>query len=410
MKNNRGGAGDGTFYDKTAKVWGFRAVRDGKDVRRKGFKTKTEAKEARILFLASYTDEKDSQQDEVPTVAEVFEHYIQHGSAEKREGTITKHSSLWKNHISPVFGSRKIDSISPGEVNNYLVQIYIKGSVFTQFEHGYAYGYVDGFLKFFYLLFGYSRRMGWISKEQYNELCNDKDSRITMPKKQDEDEDEAVIITYTVEEIQRMRERIKGSSLYLAFEIGYYMGLRISECFGLMWDDIDFKTKKMTIKRQMLKSGVHRVLVPCKTTTAKRVIDIPDALLVLLKEQKEKQEQNKVRYGTSYKATETVRVRMRAGQDEPLTSGSFIHRMEDGTLLSPDSMKSWSRNFKNQLGIHFKYHNLRHTHASTLAALNVPIPKLMERLGHKKISTTQKYYFGANSIADDRTIQALNSI
>lgn len=126
--------------------------------------------------------------------------------------------------------------------------------------------------------------MGWITKERLNELCNDKDSRITMPKKQDEDENEDIIVTYSVEEIQRMRERIKGSSLYLAFEIGYYCGLRISECFGLMWPDINFKNKKMTIRRQMLKSGVHRVLVPCKTTTAKRVIDIPDALLVLLKE------------------------------------------------------------------------------------------------------------------------------
>ena len=101
---------------------------------------------------------------------------------------------------------------------------------------------------------------------------------------------------------------------------------------------------------------------------------------------------------------------MRSGQDDELVGGSFINRREDGSLLSSDSFKSWAKNFKNDLGIHFKYHNLRHTHASTLAALNVPIPKLMERLGHKKISTTQKYYFGNNEIADAKMKQYINNL
>ena len=101
---------------------------------------------------------------------------------------------------------------------------------------------------------------------------------------------------------------------------------------------------------------------------------------------------------------------MLKGQDESLVGGSFINRGQDGSLFTSDSMKSWATKFNTELGIQFKYHNLRHTHASTLAALNCPIPLLMKRLGHKKITTTQKYYFGQNEIAEEKLISTLNTL
>lgn len=409
-KLNVGGAGDGLFYNEKLKTWGFRVVKDGKDIRRKGFKSKTEAKQARIQFLATYEEQEQVKNTGSYTFGFVYEHYKEHGAAEKRENTLKKQESMWRCHIKEQFENLKINETPPGFINNYLTKLYTQGDGFNDRDGAYSFQFVNGFLKFFYLLYGYSYRMGWIDKKKYDSMCEDEHTRIQMPKAQDGDEEENTIETYTLEEIEKMRERIKNSSLYIAFECGYYLGLRISETFGLMWEDVDFTNKTITIRRQMLKSGHSFVLVPCKTTTAKRVIDIPDKLYALLVEHKAKQESYKKEYGTAYKNTETVRVRMRAGQDDSLVGGSFINRREDGSLLSSDSFKSWAKNFKNDLGIHFKYHNLRHTHASTLAALNVPIPKLMERLGHKKISTTQKYYFGNNEIADAKMKQYINQI
>ena len=171
-----------------------------------------------------------------------------------------------------------------------------------------------------------------------------------------------------------------------------------------------FDEKVLYVKRQMLKSGVHWVLVPVKTIKANRKIDLPDKLIEILQEHKTKQEENKIKYNTAYKATETVRVRMKKGQDDPLTGGDFINRMDDGQLLTPNSMKSWTRNFKNDLNIEFKYHYLRHTHASTLAALNYPLFKLMDRLGHNKIDTTRKYSLGKNEIADRIALNLINTL
>lgn len=410
QKKNRGGAGDGLFYDNKSKSWGFRVSREGKDTRRKGFKNKTEAKEARIQFLANYDEyiQKQEESEGVYTFQDVYDHYMTYGAAEKREKTTTKQESLWRCHLKSAFGDKDINKTSPGEINNYLLQLYTTGDEYS--GRPLAYETVEGILKFFYLFYGYARRQEWISSDKFFIMCKDENTFITMPKKHQEDAEEEKIETYSLEEIKKMRERIKGSSLYLAFEIGYYMGLRISECFGLRWCDIDFKNKKMTVKAQMLKSGVHRVLVPVKTVKGDRVIDIPDKLLELLKEQKAKQEENKKKYDTAYKNTETVRVRLKKGQDDPLTGGDFVNRMDDGTLLSPDSFKSWAKKFKSELNIEFKYHNLRHTHASTMAALNMPLFSLMDRLGHKKVETTRRYYVGANEIADERAKQIINSI
>ena len=54
---------DGLLYDSQSKTWGFRVIRDGKDVRKKGYATKTEAKEARIAFLAKHKEEKNGNSD-----------------------------------------------------------------------------------------------------------------------------------------------------------------------------------------------------------------------------------------------------------------------------------------------------------------------------------------------------------
>ena len=104
----------------------------------------------------------------------------------------------------------------------------------------------------------------------------------------------------------------------------------------------------------------HRVLYQCKTATARRTIDIPDKLYEHLKELKKEQEENRKFYGKSYKANENVKVRLKANQNDNLRGGDFINRQKNGQLLTSDSMKSWAVKIEKELGIHFRYHNLRH--------------------------------------------------
>ena len=413
--NNKGGSGDGIFFDKASQTWGFRAVRNGKDTRKKGYSTRTEAKEARIAFVAE--QQSGANQPTTPytenttiTLNEIFNHYLENGSYDRRDGTITKQKSIWTNHIGPVWGNRTIVSISSGDLKNYLSELYYRGSVYNKFANGYAYSYVEGFLKVFYLIWGYAQSMRWISRDTYYFMCEDKNTKLKMPEKSKEDKDDEKIETYTQAEIDAMHARIENSNLHTAFLLGYYLGVRISECFGLMWSDIDWDKHTIHIQRQMLIQDSMRVLGPPKTEKSDREIDIPDKLYEHLLAKKKFEQECREYYGSSYRATEVVKVRIYKDQDDDLVGGDFINRKKNGEILTSNSMKSWATKFEEELGIDFKYHNLRHTHASFLAAMNCPLVKLMKRMGHSKIETTNQYYFGDNEIADEKMIQAINQL
>ena len=73
--------------------------------------------------------------------------------------------------------------------------------------------------------------MFWISRDTYCIMCEDKKIRLEMPKKEQEDEEN--VETYTQDEIERMANRLKPTNLYTAFLLGYFLGVRISEAFGI---------------------------------------------------------------------------------------------------------------------------------------------------------------------------------
>jgi len=420
-KKPEGRGGDGLFFDEKSGTWGFRIKRNEKDVRRKGYKTKTEAKRARGLFLADIetkADEKEATPSPSYTLDTIFSHYLEHGAHDKRDATIIRQKSLYNIHLGPAFGSRAIDSITAGELSNFLAMMYMRGDGYHRYKKekeagdaGYSWAYVQGFFRFIFMLWTYARKCGFLDKEIYEDVILDPATSYQMPKAQEGDDEEGEIATHTQEEIEKMRQRLKNTDCILAFECGYYLGLRISECYGLFFSDFDFEKSTVTIQRQLIKmSDGQWSLVPVKTTTAKRTIYVPAPLLEMVKQEKEKQEKNKAKYGSGWAGFETVRVRIEKGQDDALQGGDFINRSRRGDLFTSDSMRGWHRKIKAELGIDFRYHNLRHTHASLCAAHNMPVMELLKRMGHKKISTTQRYYLGKNDIAEEIALQKLHDI
>jgi integrase len=59
-------------------------------------------------------------------------------------------------------------------------------------------------------------------------------------------------------------------------------------------------------------------------------------------------------------------------------------------------MKYPTREIKSKLGIHFKYHYLRHTYGTMMAELNTPLHLLCSQMGHGHIHVTQRYYLAVS--------------
>lgn len=324
------------------------------------------------------------------------------GTTGKAPSTIKKQRSMWENHIQEEFGNRYVEDITLQELKNYLAQMYANGDGRGK-EQSYSYKYVEGFLKFFYLLWACAYNDNYISTDLYTKMFLDRKSRLSMPEMTQEDNDDYKDIkTFTPLEIKKMNLVLQDTNFHVAFILGYMTGVRISECFGLMWSDVDWTNSTIQVKKQLVYEDSCFVLRPVKTLKSSRLIDMSEELHDYLFKYYQQQQENKKRLGIAYKNTERVIDRTSAKNgDRVITGGDFICRKKDGELMTVNTVKYWARVLA-EIGIDFKYHSLRRTHATYMAAANTPAIELMNRLGHKKIETTMKYYINTNQLTKDK--------
>ena len=156
------------------------------------FKTAEEAYRAKLEHERQLKQGKiEANRNNKTTLANVYEHYMSSAEAKgKAASTIAKQDSMWRQHISDRFGQCNVDEITLTDLQNYLEELY---------QSGYAYKYVEGFLKFFYLLFGYAYRLDLVNYERYLKMFVDKGSRLSMPEmtQADFEEAEGPIETYS---------------------------------------------------------------------------------------------------------------------------------------------------------------------------------------------------------------------
>ena len=358
-------------------------VRKSKDEQGNVLKTKRQAINARQAAVVQ-EQKKDERKVVVrKTVNEVWQEYCEKGRAGKAYKTILKQDSLWKNHIHSRFGNRFIDEISVAEVNDYLTELY--------FTDGLAYRYVEGFLKMFYLIFGQAYSRDYLEVDAYNKLCVNKSTRIKMPNmKVEEDTD---IVAFSREQLLLLDEYFAGTNAETAYLLGRFCGLRINECFGLKWDNVDLESGTIRIDRQQQYQDGLIKLVPVKTRNGKRTIYLPDRLREHLARKWEREQE----YRQKYQALREQKQRFIEDLDgSRISSVELVNCLPDGTIQTVNSFKYPSREIKTRLGIPFKYHYLRHTYGTMMAEMNTPAHLLCNQMGHGNIRITQKYYLAVS--------------
>lgn len=321
------------------------------------------------------------------TFSEVYNEYAERGRNGKAYQTIRKQDSLWNNHLKERFGTRFVDEVSVADINDYIADLY--------YVDGYAYRYVESFLKMFYLIFGQAYSRNYLDVDTYNKLCLNKGTKITMPKlKIDEDTD---IVSFNTQELAALDNYFKGTNAETAYMLGRYCGLRINECYGLKWDNVDIVSGTILIDRQMqYQDGVIK-LVLLKTRNAKRTIIMCEKLKVYFQELFTQRQSEKIEKAEVREQKKTV---LNDIDGKTITSLDLLNSLPDGKIQTINSMKYHTKMIKEQLGIEFKFHYLRHTYGTFMADRNTPAHLLCNQMGHGNIQVTQKYYisFSDNGI------------
>ena len=265
------------------------------------------------------------------TVQEVYQEYCTNGRNDR--AYTTKQDSLWKNHLCARFGERYIDEISAAEVVDYLTELYC--------SRGLSYRYVEGFLKMFYLLFGQAYSRDYLAVDSYNKLCVNKDTKIHMPKlKVDDDLD---IVSFSREELAVLDDYFHGTNAETAYLLGRYCGLRINECYGLKWSNVDLKNGTILIDRQMQYQQGRIKLVSLKTRNAKRTIQMCDKLKVYFQGLAERREQDQLRLADLREQNQRI---IEDLDGSKISSTELVNCLPDGKIRTVNSMKFHTREVK----------------------------------------------------------------
>ncbi|CAN7768107.1 tyrosine-type recombinase/integrase [Paenibacillus sp. LjRoot153] len=188
-------------------------------------------------------------------------------------------------------------------------------------------------------------------------------------------------------ELKRFLRTAEESGLdgdYAIFLTLAYTGLRAGELCALKWRDIDFTKHTISITKTYYnpKNNIKEYqLLPPKTKTSKRTIDVDEIVISELEKLRAEQKTVKMRYRKSYHDHDFVFVKT---DEENAGYPEYIKQIENrmARLLKISGLNP-----------KLTPHSLRHTHTSLLAAHgDVSLETIMARLGHKDDDTTKSVY------------------
>ena len=395
-------------YQKENGYWEYRfvVVVDGKSIARKKctdangnkLKTKREAIKAREVAIASTKLEREKKPTiSRRTVKELFAEFCRDGRKDRKYQTIRKQDSLWENHLCEKFGKKYVDEISVAEVNDYLAELY--------YVNGYSYQYVESFLKMFYLIFGQAYSRNYLEVDEYNKLCVNKDTRIKMPKlKSDDDTD---IVSFSRLELATMDKYFEGTNAETAYLLGRYCGLRINECYGLKWENVNLENGTILIDRQMqYQEGVVKLVAP-KTRNSKRTIYLNEFMRSYFQKLADQKKEDELRFSVHRKQNRKM---IEDVDGKMIYSTDLVNCLPNGKIQTVNSMKYHSKEIKGRLGIDFKFHHLRHTYGTLMAEMNTPQHLLCDQMGHGNIHVTQRYYIAISQTGVEVLRNNLNKL
>jgi len=195
---------------------------------------------------------------------------------------------------------------------------------------------------------------------------------------------------WIVKIFERFPER---SSPHIAMMLGYKAGLRLGEAFGVTWDDVDFEANTISVNRQVQWDETNKLWYFSKPKyNSYRTIDLDQECMELLKRESDRQIKAKAYYAENYTinyVNENRQLNIN-GDSEPV---SLVNLRENGEYIVPRTMQYTSGIIHHKMHYpEFDFHSLRHTHATMLAEHNVPPKYLQDRLGHKNLEITMRFY------------------
>ncbi len=340
----------------------FRIIDDsGQEVQKRlcGYPTKKAAQQAYIEFMKSYTPPVFKlKKDGAFVYDDLLAQYKKRMQVELAASSFYDLNFIFDKFITPCFHGKSIPTLVKADLANWQTELWAaknpsSGELYAQRYLTKIRSTLSGFLS-------------WC-EETYdvpNYLRN-----IRKPKRKEMKQEMQI---WELDEFLRFQQKIDNIFWKTFYMSLFYSGCRIGELLALTDGDVSctdgvyyFNINK-NLTRKTLDTNNKYLIQPPKTATSNRTIPLPHEMTEQLTEYIE------------YKKANGIGSAFFFGGDGPvaeMTYSRYFNRYAEAAGLK-----------------HIRIHDLRHSHASLLIHLNVPITVISKRLGHSNIEMTLKKY------------------
>jgi integrase len=181
----------------------------------------------------------------------------------------------------------------------------------------------------------------------------------------------------TLEQAHRLLESVRGHRLEMLLTLALTTGLRRGEMLAIRWTDVDLEHQTVKVQRTVayiLRYGY--VENEQKTAAGRRVVLLPSFVVDMLKEHRVEQLEARLKVGSAWEDRDLLFTDLRGGYFNPRYLGKSMKRVIAEAGLPPD----------------ITLHTLRHSAATILLSMGVPLKVIQELLGHSSYAITADIY------------------
>ena len=354
-------------------------------ISKSGYKTKAEAVAAGAAAMAEYNSSGIKFIPSEMSYADFLDYWIEsYCLITLKKTTLDNYKKRIKSHIKPSLGAYKLTSLTTAGL-----QKFINSKIDAQYSLNtlsVLRGILTGSLQ-------YAVRQNMLKSNPAREI------RIPTERSTESLQLRSAPHRYLPPDvIEKIFERFpEKHPSHIPLMLGYRCGLRLGEAFAITWDCVDLEKGKIYINKQVQWNPAEQWwFFTNPKFNSFRTIDLDNSLLELLRRERKRQDKDRAYYEDMYTVYYENDVRGLVTSPDQASSATPIELMlvrQDGSYIQARTMQHASSVIHYELGVKdFTFHSLRHTHATMLAEAGMPQKYTQQRLGHKDISVTLKYY------------------
>jgi integrase len=322
----------------------------------KGTKRQAQIESARLISIVqagSYLEPSKT------TVAEYLNKWLEHIKSQVSPRTAERYDELARKNIAPLIGSIALTKLTPMAIS-------------TAYSTALASGRRDGGGGLAPRTVHHCHRVlkqALAQAVRWELLARNPADAVDPPKVE-----RATMTTYDLKQTGELIGAMRGTGLFIPTLLAVLLGMRRGEIAALRWRSVDLDAGQVAVVESAEQMNGTVRLKPPKSGRA-RTVALAQTIIDELRAHRIEQAQSLLKLGVR------------------LSEDHFVCAHADGRMMQPTWIThEWVRLIRGTDLPAYRFHDLRHAHATHLLASGAHPKVASERLGHSKVGITLDLY------------------